>query len=130
MDLPRNDRGSGELRHYRYSLVPNNARVVIRLADSAPHQAELATIATSTGLETALSFRTTEDERTDAPMPVRLFTGSRVSDVVGLVPRGLESIVDDTLRRLDRAGRKARIPVRVVKTRGGLRVDLLMGQTR
>ena len=105
--------------------------MTLRLADSNPCQAELEKIVEAGGeLETAMSRRSVEEERTDAPMIVRLFTGSRVSGVVGVVPRGLESVVDEALSRLDKKGQKVRIPARVVKTRSGLRVDLLMGQTR
>ena len=63
-------------------------------------------------------------------MPVRLFTGRRVSGVVGSIPRGLESVIDETLRRLDDKGEKARIPARIVGKPGALRVQLLMGALR
>ncbi len=66
----------------------------------------------------------------DAPIEVRAFTGSRVSGVIGVVPRGLESIVDEALSRLDKLGRKQRIPLDVVRKGGNLRVELLLGQTR
>ena len=66
----------------------------------------------------------------DAPIVVRLFTGRRVSGPVGSVPRGLESVVDDTLRRLDDTLGKARIPARIVRKGGGYRVELLMGAVR
>ncbi|MBI5161370.1 MAG: hypothetical protein HY996_08155, partial [Micrococcales bacterium] len=56
--------------------------------------------------------------------------GRRVTGVVGNVPRGLESVYDETIRRLDATGSKPRIPVNVVRTRQGWRVDLLMGETR
>jgi hypothetical protein len=46
------------------------------------------------------------------------------------VPRGLEAVVNETLSRLETAGRKPRIPAEVVRTKQGLRVDLLMGETR
>ncbi len=129
--LPADDRGSGSFSSYRYDLIPANGRVTLRLADSNPHQEELAKVLEAGGeLETAMSRRSVEEERTDAPMQVRLFTGSRVSGVVGVVPRGLEAVVDEALSRLDKNGRKTRIPARVVKTRAGLRVDLLMGETR
>jgi hypothetical protein len=53
-----------------------------------------------------------------------------VSGPVGTVPRGLESVVDDTLRRLDDTIGKARIPARIVKKGGSYRVELLMGAVR
>lgn len=131
-NLPASDRGTGSLDDYRYDLLPKNGRVRMRLADSQPHQDELRTIADSgeTELATAFSARSIEQERVDAPIEVRLFTGKRVSGVVGVVPRGLESIVDETVRRLDDRGDKPRIPAAVVSTRNGLRVELLMGETR
>jgi hypothetical protein len=130
--LPKDDRGSGSFNDYRYSLIPNNAKVTLRLADSTPHQDELQKIADGgeTTLETAISRRSPEDERTDAPLAVRLFAGTRVTGVVGTVPRGLESVVDEALSRLEKNGRKLRIPVVLAKTRAGWRVDLLIGQTR
>ena len=130
--LPKNDRGAGSFRQYRYTLVPSNARVTLRLAESNPHQDELGKIDRDRAerLETAISRRTAEDEKTDAPVVIRLFAGGRVTGVVGSVPRGMESVVDEALSRLDRDGKKARIPVRLVRTRAGWRVDLLIGQTR
>jgi len=131
LSLPKADRGVGSFSDYRYNLVPSNGRVTMRLADSDPHQEELISALEAGGeLETAISRRSSAEEATDAPIAVRLFTGSRVSGIVGVVPRGLESIIDDTLGRLEDAGRKPRIPVAVVKTRNGYRVDLLLGQTR
>ena len=131
LSLPPDDRGAGSFSNYRYDLIPTNARVTLRLADSNPHQEELVAVAEAGGeLETAMSRRSVEEERTDAPMIVRLFTGSRVSGVVGVVPRGLESVVDEALSRLDKRGQKTRIPARVVKTRSGWRVDLLIGKTK
>lgn len=130
--LPKDDRGSGSFNQYKYNLLPSNGRVTLRLADSSPHQDELRKVVDGgeQNLATAISRRSMEEERTDAPMAIRLFAGSRVSGVVGTVPRGLESVVDEALSRLDKRGQKARIPARIVKTRAGLRVDLLMGQTR
>ena len=127
--LPRGDRGTGTFDDYDYSLVAKNKRITITLADSDPYQDELRTILESgeTEAETAMSPRTIEQERVDAGMPVRLFTGRRVSGVVGSIPRGLESVIDETLRRLDDAGEKARIPARIVGKPGALRVQLLMG---
>lgn len=130
--LPKGDRGSGSFNDYGYDLVPRNRRVVITLADSDPHQDELRTVAETGELEaeTAISPRSIEQERVDAPIEVRLFTGRRVSGVVGSVPRGLESVVDETLRRLDDRGEKVRIPARIVQKRGAYRVELLMGRLR
>jgi hypothetical protein len=130
--LPRGDRGTGSFDDYDYGLVAKNKRITITLADSDPYQDELRTILESgeTEAETAMSPRTIEQERVDAGMPVRLFTGRRVSGVVGSIPRGLESVIDETLRRLDDAGEKARIPAKIVGKPGALRVQLLMGALR
>ena len=130
--LPRDDRGSGSFDDYRFNLLPNKTRTTLRLANSTPHQEELQRIIDSgeSELETAISRRTAEEERTDAPMDIRLFSGSRVTGVVGRIPRGLEPVIDEALGRLDGAGKKARIPVSVQKTRSGWRVDLLIGRTR
>lgn len=130
--LPKGDRGAGSFNQYRYNLVPSNARVTVRLADSNPHQDELKRIGESgeSQLETAISRRSAEDERTDAAMIIRLFGAGRVSGVVGTVPRGLESVVDEALSRLEKRGVKARIPATLANTRDGWRVDLLLGQTR
>lgn len=130
--LPKDDRGAGSFSQYRFVLVPRNARVTLRLADSNPHQQELQRIVDSgeRNLETAISRRSQAQEGQDAPIEVRLFTGSRVSGVVGMVPRGLESVVDEALSRLEGRGQKVRIPARIAKSRGGWRVDLLMGLTR
>ncbi len=120
------------MNNYKYDLIPSNGRVTLRLANSNPHQDEIAKVFESggEGIETAISRRSPEDERTDAPLVIRLFAGGRVTGVVGTVPRGLEAVVDEALSRLEKRGVKARIPAKVVKTRDGLRVDLLMGQTR
>ncbi|MFC5501339.1 hypothetical protein ACFPJ4_03680 [Lysinimonas soli] len=130
--LPRDDRGVGHFNDYSYGLVARNKRITIVLADSDPHQEELRAIldAGDEHPETAISPRTREQERVDAPIVVRLFTGRRVSGPVGSVPRGLESVVDDTLRRLDDTVGKARIPARIVTKGGKLRVELLMGLVR
>ena len=123
------DKGSGSFDDYDYGLVAKNKRVTITLADSDPCQDELRTIV-ETGevdAETAISPRTIEQERVDAQIPVRLFTGRRVSGVVGNIPRGLESVIDETLRRLDDAGEKVRNPAKIVGKPGALRVQLLMG---
>ncbi len=128
-ELPRDDRGFGSFDDYVYNLAPRNKRVTIVLAGSNPHQQELRELAESeaTEFETAMSPRTLEGERVDAPIEVRLFTGRRVSGVVGSIPRGLESVIDENLRRLDDKGVKARIPVRIERKREGYRVVLLMG---
>jgi hypothetical protein len=127
--LPREDRGFGSFDDYVYNLTPRNKRVTIVLANSDPYQDELRELAESgeTGIETAISPRTVQAEGQDAPIEVRLFTGRRVSGPVGMVPRGLESVVDENLRRLDDKGLKARIPVRIDHKREGYRVVLLMG---
>ena len=128
----RNDAGKGSLSQYRGVLLPNNARVRLRLAGSSPYQDELRTIVESgaSPLETAISRRSQQQEGQDAEIEVRLFTGSRVSGPVGWVPRGMESVVDEALSRLDILGRKPRIPVEIVRKRGVYRVELLMGATR
>ena len=130
--LDRNDRGKGSMSDYRGVLEPANSRVLIRLAGSNRYQAELAGILAlgAEGLETATTRRTLDQERIDAPIEVRLFTGTRVSGPVGWVPRGLESVIDETLARLDVRGKKQRIPVAIVKKGGRYRVDLLVGLTR
>lgn len=126
------DQGAGSFNDYDYNLVAKNTRITITLAESDAHQDELRTIVESGELEaeTAISPRTIEQERVDAGMPVRLFTGRRVSGVVGSIPRGLESVIDETLRRLDDKGEKARIPARITGKPGALRVQLLMGALR
>ena len=128
----RNDQGRGSFNDYRGLLSPKNARVRLRLAGSNPCQQELGDIVNSgaSPLETAISRRSQQEESVDAPFEVRLFTGSRVSGPVGHVPRGLESLVDEALSRLDINGRKQRIPVEITKKRGLYRVELLMGRTR
>lgn len=130
-NLDRNDLGKGSFNQYRGLLVPKNARVRLRLAGSNPHQEALKEIAQNGGtLETAISRRTQQQEGKDEPIEVRLFTGSRVSGVVGHVPRGLEALVDEALGRLDSNSRKQRIPVEIISKGGLYRVELLMGQTR
>jgi hypothetical protein len=127
--LPRDDRGFGSFDDYVYNLAPRNKRTTIVLANSNPYQDELREIASSgeAHIETAISPRTLQAEGQDAPIEVRLFTGRRVSGPVGMVPRGLESVIDENLRRLDDKGLKARIPVRIEQKREGYRVVLLMG---
>jgi hypothetical protein len=131
-ETDRNDRGKGSFGDYRYGLNPNNARVRMRLAGSNPYQDALRELAESGAapLETAISRRSQQQDAEDAPIEVRLFTGSRVSGPVGWIPRGLESVVDETLSRLDIAGRKQRIPAQIVSKGGLYRVELLIGQTK
>lgn len=130
--LPKTDRGSGSFDDYVGVLVPKNKKVTIRLANSDPHQDELAALAGEDPevLSTATPARTLDQERVDAPIEVRVFSGKRVSGVVGVVPRGLESLYDEAVRRLDGRGAKPRIPVAVVQTKHGYRLDLLIGQTK
>ena len=131
-DFDRNDLGKGSFSNYKYGLVPNNARVRMRLAGSNPHQVALKEIVESGAgpLETAMGRRSQQQDAEDAPIEVRLFTGSRVSGPVGYVPRGLESIVDEALSRLDIHGKKQRIPVEIIRKGGLYRVELVMGATR
>ena len=131
-DFDRNDQGKGSFGQYRGMLNPANKRVRIRLAGSNPYQEELRTIVESgaSPLETAISRRSAQQDAVDAPIEIRLFTGSRVSSPVGFVPRGLESVVDEALSRLDILGRRQRIPVEIVRKGGLYRVELLMGETR
>jgi hypothetical protein len=130
--LPRGDRGRGSFADYSYGLAAKNALVTMTLANSDPYQDELRTILETgeANAETAISPRSIEQERIDAPIEVRLFTGRRVSGVVGSIPRGLESIIDETLRRLDDKGEKVRIPAKIVGKPGELRVQLQMGAVR
>ena len=123
------DSGHGKLGDYKYNLVPANKRVTIRLADSDPYQEELASLGGEENLQTFIAARTIEEERTDAPMPVRFFTGRRMSGIVGYVPRGLEPAVIEALARIeDRSSN--RIPAMIIKKGGKLRVVLMMGDTR
>jgi hypothetical protein len=122
------DSGSGKLSDYRYDLRPANKRVVIRLAGSDQYQEELAALAGEESLVTFINARTVEEERVDAPMPVRFFTGRRMSGIVGYVPRGLESAVIEALTRLEGRANN-RIPASIIKKGGKFRVVLLMGQT-
>lgn len=130
--LDRNDLGKGSLNHYRGILVPVNSRVRLRLAGSNPFQQELNDIVNSgvAPLFTATGRRSQQQEGADAEIEVRLFTGSRVSGPVGMIPRGLESVMDEALSRLDMRDQKQRIPAEIIRKRGLLRVELLIGQTR
>jgi hypothetical protein len=130
--LDRGDRGEGKLNDYAYGLLARNKRIRMTLAGSDACQDELRSVLEQGGdrIETAVSPRSQQQDREDAPIVVRLFTGRRVSGPVGMVPRGLESVVDENLRRLDDAFGIARIPVEIVQKRGRLRVQLLMGDVR
>lgn len=129
-DFPKGDTGSGSLDDYRFDLLPKNNRVTIRLAGSDPHQDALRQLVGADEVTTAGGQRTLEEEKTDAPIEVRLFAERRVLGPVGTVPRGLEAAVLEALSRLERAGQPSRIPVQVVETKQGIRVDLLIGKTR
>jgi len=129
-DFPKSDAGSGSLNDYRFDLTPKNGKVRIRLAGSDPHQDVLRDLVGAEGVTTAGGQRTVEEERSDAPIQVRLFVERRIIGPVGQVPRGLEPPVLDALGRLEKSGKPARIPVEVVETKSGLRVDLLIGETR
>jgi hypothetical protein len=123
------DTGKGKLADYNYGLVPRNKKVTIMLAGTDAYQQELADLADEETLQCFINSRTAEEERTDAPMPVRFFTGRRMSGVVGFVPRGLEPAVMEALTRLE--GRSEnRIPATIIKKSGKLRVLLQMGATR
>lgn len=128
--LSKTDSGSGVLNDYGYDLLPRKRDTVIQLADCDPHQNELAPLLGMDELQAFISPRTAEDERTDAAVAVRFFVNSRMTGIVGMVPRGLEPVVLQALTRLELAGRSTRIPAQVVKSRHGLRVELLMGKTR
>jgi hypothetical protein len=131
-DLPKTDQGSGSLDNYNYNLAPKNKKVTILLADSGPNQDAIraALDQGETEPEAFITRRTIEDERTDAPTPVRLFVNKRPTPVVGFVPRGLEPAVEAALGRLTDRGDSPRIPTRIVSTRNGLRVELKIGLTR
>ncbi|PRY69691.1 hypothetical protein B0I08_102368 [Glaciihabitans tibetensis] len=129
-DYPKTDSGSGQLKDYGYDLIPLKKGAVIQLAGSQPHSEVLAGLVSNDTVQAFVAGRTPEEERTDAPMPVRFFVDSRMTPVVGFVPRGLEPVVLEALVRLEKAGRSTRIPATVVSTKNGLRVNLLMGATR
>ncbi len=131
--LPKHDRGSGSFDDYVGVLVPKNKNITIRLAGTDAYQDELATLAgePEDSLTTATPARSVDDERVDARIEVRVFASRRVSGIVGTVPRGLESVYDEAVRRLDGRGDKPRIPVKVVATkRDGYRLDLQIGLTK
>lgn len=125
----KHDTGAGSFDQYGYDLRPRNARVTMRLAGSDPCQDELDRVLGAPSIEAFIAPRTVEEERTDAPVEVRLFVDHRMTPIVGFVPRGLEAVALEAVVRLDRAGLASRIPAEVVRTRHGLRVDLLMGRT-
>ncbi|HEY5319963.1 MAG TPA: hypothetical protein VIJ76_03710 [Galbitalea sp.] len=129
-EFAKGDVGSGKLKDYRYNLIPNNKRVTIQLAGSDEGQDDLRELANESDLLAFIAPRTIEEERTDAPVPVRFFTGRRMSGVVGWVPRGLESVVIEAIARLESNGKTTRIPAEIVTIKGKLRVNLLMGETR
>ena len=131
-EYPKTDAGTGSFDQYAYNLVPKNKRVTMQLAGSDQFQDELARVKATGAGEFELFFakRTIEEERTDAPLPARFFADSRMSGIVGYVPRGLEPLVFEALSRLDSSGRSTRIPAEIVTTRNSLRVVLLMGRTR
>ena len=131
-EYPKTDAGTGSFDQYAYNLVPKNKRVTMQLAGSDQFQDELARVKATGAGEFELFFakRTIEEERIDAPLPARFFADSRMSGIVGYVPRGLEPLVFEALSRLDSAGRSTRIPAEIAATSNGLRVVLLMGRTR
>lgn len=131
-EYSKTDAGTGSFDQYKYTLVPKNKRVRMQLAGSDQFQDEIARVLGTGAGEFELFFtkRTIEEERTDAPLPARFFTDSRMSGVVGYVPRGLEPIVFQALSRLEMAGRSTRIPAEIITTRNRLRVVILMGRTR
>jgi len=128
-EFPKHDAGAGSLEDYRFDLTPKSAKTVIRLAGCDPYQEDIGVADTAQELEAVIARRTQEEERVDAPMPVRLFADGRLIGPVGQVPRGLEGVVNEAISRLEMAGRKPRIPADIGRTRHGLRVDLLMGRT-
>lgn len=126
----KTDAGKGSFRDYKYDLIPANRRVTMTLAGSDDAQDELERVAGLGDPRAFVGKRTIEEERTDAPLAVRVFAESRMSGVVGYVPRGLEAVVIEAVARLERAGEDTRLPMRIDRTRRGLRVVLLMGLTR
>jgi len=131
--LPKSDRGFASFDDFDYRLRPKNGRVTMTLAGSDAHQDELKAIVhngENEDAETAVSPRSMADERIDAPIPVRLFLGRRVSGVVGSIPRGFESLIDENIRMIEDRGSKPRIPVRIEHKKGAYRVVLLLGKTR
>jgi hypothetical protein len=127
--LDKHDLGAGSLADFSYTLYPRFRSVFIRLADSSPYGEEIAKVR-ALGAEFVDAFverRRQEEERIDAPMPVRFWIGDELTGIVGYVPRGLEAPVDMCLGRLSDRGAGARIPAFIASTRYGLRVNLLIG---
>lgn len=126
----RHDVGAGSLADYTYGLFPRFTNVILRIAGSMPFQEELQQLfdAPSPPQEAFIERRRPAEDRVDAPMPVRLWTGSELSGIVGYVPRGLEAPIDACLGRLSDRGKGPRIPCSIVATRHGLRVELGMGR--
>jgi len=129
-DFAATDSGKGDLKDYGYDFVPRNRNVIIQLAGSDARQGILAPLPNNSEVQAFVARRTVEEERTDAPLPVRLFLDSRVTDIVGMVPRGLEPVVFEAMSRLEESGKPTRIPALVVHTRHGVRLNLLMGSLR
>lgn len=131
-ELPKTDQGSGSLDDYLYNLVPRNKRVRIQLADSDPCQDALRTVLAQgvTEPEAFIARRSIDDERTDAPTPVRLFVNQRPTPIVGFVPRGLEAPVEAAVARLADSGKSTRMQATIRETKNGLRVELAIGLTR
>jgi hypothetical protein len=126
----KTDAGKGNLRDYKYDLIPSNRRVTMTLAGSDEFQDEIQRVAAFSSPLAFIAKRTLEEERTDAPLAVRIFAESRMSGVVGYVPRGLEAVALENVSRLESRGENGRIPIKIDRTRQGLRVLLLMGLTR
>ena len=130
------DDGLGSLDDYDYDLRPLKTSIVLRLAGSDEYYDVLAAVIDGDvdggigEVWAMISRRTPEEERTDAPMPVRLMAGGRVSTVVGIVPRGLEAPVDTALGRLTDAGKPPRVSASLVRVKSRLRVELAIGLTR
>lgn len=131
-ELAKTDQGAGSLDDYLYDLIPRNQKVRIQLADSDPCQDALRAVLDQgvTETEAFISRRSVDDERTDAPTPVRLFVNQRPTPVVGFIPRGLEAPVEAALGRLVDSGKSTRMKATIRQTKNGLRVDLAIGLTR
>ena len=104
----------------------------MRRAGSDAHPDELGALSGEDPetLTTATPARSLEQEKVDAPLEIRVFAGRRVSGVVGTVPRGLEGVVAEAIRRLAGRGAKPRIPIVIAAARHGYRVELQMGLAR
>jgi hypothetical protein len=130
VDFARSDSGRGSLNDYSYGLVPKKASTVIQLAGSDQYRGEIEKYLSVDDVQAFVSRRTLEEERTDAPIAVRLFVDRGMSGIVGWVPRGLEPAVLEAIARLEEQSKTVRIPVAIIAKRGALRVELLMGLTR